>query len=171
MRQRGEFLCLLHRHHWCSRVPRWQNTTVVFMAKMAESKEVGCQCWEAQNWEQYVYDLNDVFFSFRTSHDSKKIDVKPYRRPCVVRWFLEGPFACFTRIFQCKLPLFKKNLVGENGPKKHLQKIATRHDSDGKWGNGINGDMLTCTPSTLGPHNDVGVWVEICEASGFLHIC
>lgn len=32
------------------------------MAKMAESKEVGCQCWEAQNWEQYVNDLNDVFF-------------------------------------------------------------------------------------------------------------
>lgn len=70
--------------------------------------------------------------------------------------------------FPVQISIVFKNLVGENGPKKHLQKIATRHDSDGKWG---NGDMLTCTPSTLGPHKDVGVWVEICEASGFFHIC
>ena len=33
MRQRGEFLCLLHRHHWCPCVPRWRNTTVVFYGK------------------------------------------------------------------------------------------------------------------------------------------
>ena len=93
------------------------------MAKMAESKEVGCQCWEAQNWEQYVYDLNDVFFSFRTSHDSKKIDVKPYRRPCVVRWFLEGPFACFTRISSANFRCSKKTWWGKTALRNTSKKL------------------------------------------------